>query len=187
MSHDAVVSWQMGAVVACWPQPVRLPPEPSRRLSTDARSPRQRCACNSSDTRISCRDIISPLISVGCKGEQFVKAGRVAPRESLSPRFIWMAAKEIDEFATQPTTFIESDGTSLGGAQDRGNTVAWTTRSGPSPRVRSIRTTWRPSMPSPPSSGSRAKSISARTRPSGGAGSPPRARSSRGSTATKPG
>ena len=48
----------------------------------------------------------------------FVKAGRLAQTELLSPRFTWMAAKEIDEFTSIPTTFIESDGTSLKAALD---------------------------------------------------------------------
>jgi hypothetical protein len=48
----------------------------------------------------------------------FVKAGRLGPSEMLSVRFIWMAAKETDEFTSQPTTFIESDGTSLKSALD---------------------------------------------------------------------
>jgi C1A family cysteine protease len=48
----------------------------------------------------------------------FVKAGRLQMNDLLSPRFIWMAAKETDEFITQPTTFIEEDGTSLKAALD---------------------------------------------------------------------
>ena len=48
----------------------------------------------------------------------FVNAKRVAAKDLLSPRFIWMAAKETDEFITQPTTFIEEDGTSLKAALD---------------------------------------------------------------------
>lgn len=48
----------------------------------------------------------------------FVQAGRVNTNKLLSPRFIWMAAKETDEFITQPTTFIEEDGTSLKAALD---------------------------------------------------------------------
>lgn len=48
----------------------------------------------------------------------FVKAGRLDKNQMLSPRFIWMAAKETDEFITQPTTFIEDDGTSLKAALD---------------------------------------------------------------------
>jgi len=48
----------------------------------------------------------------------FVKLRRLAPKDLLSPRFIWMAAKETDEFSTHPTTFIEADGTSLKAALD---------------------------------------------------------------------
>ena len=48
----------------------------------------------------------------------FVKAGRIAKSEMLSMRFIWMAAKETDEFTSQPSTFIETDGTSLKSALD---------------------------------------------------------------------
>jgi hypothetical protein len=49
---------------------------------------------------------------------QFVKAGRLGKNEPLSPRFIWMASKETDQFVTQPTTFIEVEGTSLKAALD---------------------------------------------------------------------
>lgn len=42
----------------------------------------------------------------------FVKAGWLAENERLSPRFIWMASKETDEFVSQPTTFIDTYGTS---------------------------------------------------------------------------
>jgi hypothetical protein len=48
----------------------------------------------------------------------FVQAARLAKTEPLSPRFVWMAAKETDQFVAQPTTFIESDGTSLKSALD---------------------------------------------------------------------
>jgi hypothetical protein len=48
----------------------------------------------------------------------FVKANRLPKDQLLSPRFIWMASKETDEFVSQPTTFIESDGTSLKSALD---------------------------------------------------------------------
>jgi hypothetical protein len=47
-----------------------------------------------------------------------VEAGRLGRAERLSPRYVWMASKETDEFATRPTTFIESDGTSLKAALD---------------------------------------------------------------------
>lgn len=48
----------------------------------------------------------------------FVKANRLAKNESLSVRYLWMAAKETDEFISRPTTFIEQDGTSLKAALD---------------------------------------------------------------------
>jgi GH24 family phage-related lysozyme (muramidase) len=48
----------------------------------------------------------------------FVQAGRLFPNELLSPRYIWMASKETDEFRTRPTTFIEKSGTSLKAALD---------------------------------------------------------------------
>jgi hypothetical protein len=48
----------------------------------------------------------------------FVKAGRLPQSALLSPRFIWMAAKETDPFITRPTTFIEAEGTSLKTALD---------------------------------------------------------------------
>ena len=43
----------------------------------------------------------------------FVKAGRLTKTERLSPRYIWMASKETDQYTTRPTSFIESDGTWL--------------------------------------------------------------------------
>jgi len=48
----------------------------------------------------------------------FVKVGKLEKDELLSPRFIWMAAKETDEFDKRPTTFIEDAGTSLKAALD---------------------------------------------------------------------
>jgi hypothetical protein len=47
-----------------------------------------------------------------------VKANRLSTKELLSVRYVWMAAKETDDFMSQPTTFIESDGTSLKAALD---------------------------------------------------------------------
>ncbi|MGH8894628.1 MAG: C1 family peptidase [Actinomycetes bacterium] len=47
-----------------------------------------------------------------------VQANRIGKRDRLSPRFQWMAAKETDQWVAQPTTFIESDGTSLKAALD---------------------------------------------------------------------
>ena len=48
----------------------------------------------------------------------FVKAGKLTTSQLLSPRFMWMAAKETDPYITRPTTFIESEGTSLKTAMD---------------------------------------------------------------------
>lgn len=48
----------------------------------------------------------------------FVKANRLPKDVLLSPRFIWMASKETDAIVTRPTTFIETDGTTLKGALD---------------------------------------------------------------------
>ncbi len=47
-----------------------------------------------------------------------VKANRLGQNELLSPRFIWMAAKETDQFTAAPTSFIEAIGTSLKAALD---------------------------------------------------------------------
>jgi hypothetical protein len=47
-----------------------------------------------------------------------VRAGRLTHTQHLSVRFIWMAAKETDEFHTHPTSFIEEAGTSLKAALD---------------------------------------------------------------------
>jgi len=47
-----------------------------------------------------------------------VKAGLISKEAKLSIRFIWMAAKETDEYISAPTTFIEIAGTSLKSALD---------------------------------------------------------------------
>lgn len=44
---------------------------------------------------------------------QLVKANKLDPKMKLSPRFTWMASKEIDEFINRPQTMIEGAGTSL--------------------------------------------------------------------------
>jgi C1A family cysteine protease len=53
-----------------------------------------------------------------------VEAGKLAQSEPLSPRFVWMASKETDEYTTLPESFIEGAGTSLKAAmtvaKDRG-------------------------------------------------------------------
>jgi hypothetical protein len=48
----------------------------------------------------------------------FVKANRLPNTQLLSPRFVWMASKETDQFITRPTGFIETEGTSLKAALD---------------------------------------------------------------------
>lgn len=47
-----------------------------------------------------------------------VGAGTLRRSELLSPRYVWMAAKETDEFTSRPTSFVESAGTSLKAALD---------------------------------------------------------------------
>lgn len=48
----------------------------------------------------------------------FTQANKINQGEQLSVRYVWMAAKETDEFGDRPTSFIESDGTSLKAALD---------------------------------------------------------------------
>jgi C1A family cysteine protease len=48
----------------------------------------------------------------------FVESGKITKTDRLAVRFIWMSAKETDVFDQRPTTFIESDGTSLKAALD---------------------------------------------------------------------
>jgi C1A family cysteine protease len=47
-----------------------------------------------------------------------VMANRLQQKEHVSPRFVWMASKETDEFTARPETFIEGAGTSLKAAMD---------------------------------------------------------------------
>jgi hypothetical protein len=48
----------------------------------------------------------------------FVKAGKLAKTEKLSPRCTWMACKETDTFTSRPETFIEGAGTTLKASMD---------------------------------------------------------------------
>ena len=50
----------------------------------------------------------------------FVKAGKLAQTDTISPRFVWMASKETDDSTTRPTTFIDRAGTSIKSALDVG-------------------------------------------------------------------
>lgn len=54
----------------------------------------------------------------GVVRHHLVTADRLARTELLSPRFVWMASKETDEFTTRAQTFIEEAGTSLKAAMD---------------------------------------------------------------------
>lgn len=47
-----------------------------------------------------------------------VAANRLAKNAQLSPRYVWMASKETDQFTQRPETFIEEAGTSLKAAVD---------------------------------------------------------------------
>lgn len=47
-----------------------------------------------------------------------VAANKLARNEQLSPRYVWMASKETDQYTQRPETFIEEAGTSLKAAVD---------------------------------------------------------------------
>lgn len=47
-----------------------------------------------------------------------VAANKLAKNEQLSPRYVWMASKETDQFTQRPETFIEGAGTELKAAMD---------------------------------------------------------------------
>ena len=46
------------------------------------------------------------------------KAGKITPKQLLSPRYVWMASKETDTITARPESFIEGAGTTLKGAVD---------------------------------------------------------------------
>jgi len=48
----------------------------------------------------------------------FTTANRLGQNEPLSPRYVWMGSKEIDQYTSRPETFIEGAGTSLKAAVD---------------------------------------------------------------------
>jgi C1A family cysteine protease len=54
----------------------------------------------------------------GVLRHHLVAANKLLKTELLSPRFVWMASKETDEFNVRPETFIEEAGTSLKAAMD---------------------------------------------------------------------
>jgi C1A family cysteine protease len=47
-----------------------------------------------------------------------VQARKLKKAEQLSPRYIWMASKETDEYVQRPESFVEEAGTSLKAAMD---------------------------------------------------------------------
>ena len=52
-------------------------------------------------------------VADSCLRWQLVEAGRLAPDQRLSARYVWMSAKETDQRDEYPSTFLEYDGTSL--------------------------------------------------------------------------
>ena len=66
----------------------------------------------------------------------FVKAGRLAQTQPLSPRYLWMASKETDPITDRPTTFIDAEGTTLKSALDVAQEVWRRPRHGPPVRQR---------------------------------------------------
>lgn len=48
----------------------------------------------------------------------FAQEDRISKKDLLAVRYVWMAAKETDEFISRPTSFVEADGTSLKAALD---------------------------------------------------------------------
>ncbi len=54
----------------------------------------------------------------GVMRNMLVTADRLPQTSELSPRFVWMASKETDQFVSRPETFIEASGTSLKAAAD---------------------------------------------------------------------
>lgn len=54
----------------------------------------------------------------GVVRQHLVTAGRLRKNVRLSPRHVWMASKETDEFTARPQSFIEEAGTSLKAALD---------------------------------------------------------------------
>lgn len=48
----------------------------------------------------------------------FAQLGLIPKNQHVAVRYLWMAAKETDEFISQPTSFIENAGTSLKSALD---------------------------------------------------------------------
>jgi hypothetical protein len=52
-------------------------------------------------------------VADSCLRWHLVEAGHLPPDQRLSARYVWMSAKETDQREEYPSTFLESDGTSL--------------------------------------------------------------------------
>lgn len=98
--QDAVASGALGAVAA--------PP-----ASVDLRA-----AWWAIDDQEDTGSCVGWATAEGVVRYHMVKAGKLAKNVQLSPRFVWMASKETDEFTSTPETFIEEAGTSLKAAMD---------------------------------------------------------------------
>ncbi len=108
-SRDTVEDWTFtdalsaGAVGA----PAALPPKVDLRQTW--------WTINDQSTTGSC---VGWATADGVMRYQLVQANRLQKTQLLSPRFVWMASKETDEFTRRPETFIEGAGTSLKAAMD---------------------------------------------------------------------
>jgi hypothetical protein len=100
--EDALASAALGAPAAALPS------------SKDLRQPSWWKISNQLNTG-SC---VGRATADGVVRWHMVMAGHLDKNTLLSPRFIWMASKETDEFTTRPETFIEGAGTSLKAAMD---------------------------------------------------------------------
>jgi C1A family cysteine protease len=98
--QDSVAGGALGAVAA---------PPPS----ADLRKPWW--AINDQEDTGSC---VGWAAADGVVRYHMVKANRLPKNQLLSPRFVWMASKEFDEFTTRADTFLEGAGTSLKSAMD---------------------------------------------------------------------
>jgi C1A family cysteine protease len=98
--EDAIGSGALGAVAA-------LPPSVDLRANWWAIGDQERTG--------SC---VGWATAEGVVRYHMVLANKLAKTEQLSPRYVWMASKETDEFVDRPSSFIESDGTSIKAAMD---------------------------------------------------------------------
>ncbi|MDB5469779.1 MAG: hypothetical protein JWR84_1339 [Caulobacter sp.] len=107
-SPDQTDDWTFGAAVFAGVASTALPP------AVDLRDDSWWPVGNQHETG-SC---VGWATADGLLRYHFSQAGWIAKGERLSTRFTWMASKELDEFTTAPTTFIEPEGTSLKASLD---------------------------------------------------------------------